>query len=141
MLSFGYTLLYNHIATALAASGLDARTGFYHRQHGAYAALACDLQEELRYLVDAFVWSLVRRREIRPGDFAASPDGRYPCLLRPAARRAFLRKFERRLETEFRPPGYDDALTYRAFIDRQAQQVKDLVNGARDAYEPLRIRA
>src|SRR5207244_5924049 len=72
LLSYGYTLHYHHCTAALYAAGLVPRIGLYHRQHGAWQALASDLQEELRYLVDGLVWSLVRRREIRPDDFERS---------------------------------------------------------------------
>lgn len=140
LLSFGYTLLYSHCATALVEAGLDPRIGLYHQPHGAHAALASDLQEEMRHVVESLVWTLVRRRQLSPEDFGPSPDGRFPALLRPEGRRTFLHAFERRLVTEFTPDGEEKALSYRTFLLRQARQIRDLVRGARPLYEPLVLR-
>jgi CRISPR-associated protein Cas1 len=141
LLSLGYTLLYNHVSSALEEAGLNPRIGFFHQPRGAYHALACDLQEEFRHLVDALVWSLVRRREIRPGDFAPSADGRYPCLLNTAARRLYLSSFEQRLAASFHPPGWADKIPYREFIYRQAVACRDVVQERQPVYCPLRIHA
>ena len=140
MLSFGYTLLHNHCATALVEAGLDPRIGLYHEQHGAHFALASDLQEEMRHLVESLVWTLVRRRQLTPDDFGPSPDGSYPALLRPEGRRTFLHAFEQRLVTEFTPDGEDKPISYRTFLLRQARQIRDLVRGTRPHYEPLVLR-
>jgi CRISPR-associated protein Cas1 len=139
MLSFGYTLLYHQLSTVLLTAGLNPRIGLYHSEHGAYHALACDLQEEFRHLVDAQVWALINRREIRPTDFHASEDGRYPCLLNDEPRRKFIAAFEKRLSAEFTPLD-GEATTYRAFMERQARRVKELVCGRVARYGPLRTR-
>ncbi|MBK6900384.1 MAG: CRISPR-associated endonuclease Cas1 [bacterium] len=141
MLSFGYTLLYNHLSTALVAAGLNPRIGFFHAEHGAYHALACDLQEEFRHLVEALVWALIRRHEVGPDDFAASTDGRYPCLMTAGMRRKFIERFEGRLAEGFRPPGQEREMAYREFVNLQAVSVRELVADRRDHYEPLRIHA
>jgi CRISP-associated protein Cas1 len=141
MLSFAYTVLYNHISTALLATGLHPRIGLFHAERGAYHALACDLQEEFRHLAESHVIAIVHRRELSPDDFVVSADGRYPSLLSDGARREFLGGFERRLLTEFTPPGSEEKLSYLAFIDGQVQRLKVYVEGRAAAYEPLRIHA
>lgn len=139
MLSLAYTILYNHIATALLACGLDPRLGLYHQQRGSYYALACDLQEEFRHLAEGYVIALIRRREIQPEDFASEPQGPFPCLFRPEARRQFIAGFERRLTTEFTPP-HGERTTYLAFIADQVAALKALIEG-RGSYFPLRLHA
>ena len=134
LLSYGYTLLYHHCTAALYAAGLVPRIGLYHRQHGAWQALASDLQEELRYLVDGLVWSLVRRREIGPDDFERSGKG---CWLLPEPRRRFIEAFEERMETAFTPAGQERAVTYREAIGVQAVRLRDYVLG-RSRYEAIR---
>lgn len=141
MLSLGYTLLHNHCATALVEAGLHPRLGLFHQPRGAHFALASDLMEELRHLVESMVWTLVRRRQLTPADFQPSADGYYPALLRPEARRTFLHAFERRLVTEITPEGAEEALSYRAFLARQARQIRDLVKGSRPLYSPLVLRS
>lgn len=69
LLSLGYSLIYNRLASALYHSGLDARLGFFHAGRGSHWALASDLMEPLRALVDARVLSLARRQELAPEDF------------------------------------------------------------------------
>jgi group II intron reverse transcriptase/maturase/CRISPR-associated endonuclease Cas1 len=140
LLSFGYTLLYHHVSTALIAAGLNPRLGLFHRERGAYHALACDLQEELRFRVDGLVLSLIHRRELRPSDFGPSPDGRYPCLLTHDARKRYVAAFEERLTATVTPPG-GEPTTYRAFIDAQARSVRTLVQDGAPAYAAYRARS
>lgn len=141
LLSFGYTLLHHHVATALTVKGLNPRIGLFHQGRGTHQALASDLQEELRFVVEALVWSLVRQRRLKAEDFAPTSDGRYPCLLTRAGRRVFLEAFERRLLTQFTPPGAEEPLSYREFIAAQALAFKRLVTGEASHYRALRIRA
>ncbi|MCA1591491.1 MAG: CRISPR-associated endonuclease Cas1 [Acidobacteria bacterium] len=139
MLSFGYTLLYNHLSTALTIAGLNPRVGLYHVERGAYHALACDVQEEFRHLVDAQVWAMINRREVKPEDFYATEDGRFPCLLKPEPRKKFIAAFEKRLSSEFTAPG-GALMSYRAFMAAQAVQLRDLFKGRVARYRPLRTR-
>ncbi|MEW6364125.1 MAG: CRISPR-associated endonuclease Cas1 [Acidobacteriota bacterium] len=140
MLSFGYTLLYNHLSTSLLAAGLNPRIGIFHASRGAYHALACDLQEEFRHLVDSLVWAMLSRREAKPADFVMEGGDRGRCLMSDELRREFIRRAEERLLTTFRPAGEQETIGYRAFMDRQAAQVRDLVTVRRTTYSPLRIR-
>lgn len=141
MLSFGYTLLHNHLATALTVRGLNPRIGLLHEPRGTHAALASDLLEEWRWLVEALVWSLISRSRVRPEDFEPSPDRRWPCLLTRDARRRFLEAFEDRLHTEFTPPDGGDPLTYREYLSHQALQLRRLITGELPRYLPLRLHA
>jgi group II intron reverse transcriptase/maturase/CRISPR-associated endonuclease Cas1 len=162
MLSFGYTLLYNHVSTALTVAGLDPRIGLMHSGRGRHHALASDLVEEMRWLADALAWSLISRGRVKPEDFTASPDGRYPCWMTQGFRGRFLGYFEDRLHTGFTPPaaggegggaadraGGDggggaapaELTTYRAFLADQARQVARLVRRELGTYRPLRLPA
>lgn len=140
MLSFGYTLLHNHVSTALVAAGLNPRIGIYHREHGTHHALASDLVEEFRHLAEATAWSFVSRRRAQPADFAPSPDGRYPCLLGEGLRKELIASLERRLQTVFTPEG-EEATTYRAYMARQARRLARLLRGETSRYRALRLQA
>jgi CRISPR-associated protein Cas1 len=140
MLSFGYTLLYNHAATALTVAGLNPRIGLFHQGRGRHDALASDLVEEMRWLVDALVWSLVAQKRVAAGDFTESPDGRYPCWMTADFRRRFIGYFEDRLHTAFTPTD-GERTTYREHLAAQARQVERLVRGAAGVYRPLRLEA
>lgn len=69
LLSLGYGLLHNRLSGALAALGLNPRIGFFHRGRGRHCALASDLMEPFRPIVDSEVISMIRRREISPDQF------------------------------------------------------------------------
>lgn len=138
MLSYGYTILYNHLSTALMVEGLNPRLGIFHEPRGAYHALACDLQEEFRHLVDGLVVAMIRKRQVGTDDFEPSADGDYPCLMKPPARRNFITAMESRLLTEFTPPGREEPVTYLQFMAAQARVLREAIAGWA-GYEPLRI--
>jgi len=139
MLSFGYTLLYHHLSTALLICGLNPRIGLFHAERGAYHALACDLQEEFRHLVDAQVWVMIHRREVKPTDFYASEDGRYPCLMKQDLRKKFISVFEKRLSSAFTTADAE-VTTYRASMEAQVKHLREFVSGRVTGYCPLRTR-
>jgi hypothetical protein len=101
---------------------------------------ASDLVEEMRWLVEAAVWGLVSRRRVRPDDFVASPDGRYPCWMTHDFRGRFVAEVEDRLHTGFTPPE-GELTTYRAWVARQARQVGLFVRREVPTYQPLRLTA
>lgn len=140
MLSFGYTLLYHRLSTALLAAGFNPRIGIMHGERSTYHALACDLQEEFRHLVDAQVWSMINRREVKPDNFYASEDGRYPCLMKNDFRRKFIATFEKRMAEEFTPQD-GETTTYLAYAESQVRRLKDYVNGRAVVYRPLCVRS
>lgn len=74
LLSTGYALLRNRLASALHNAGLDVRLGFFHQGRGGHAALASDMMEPVRAIVDTNVLTLIRRQEIEPADFKMKAD-------------------------------------------------------------------
>jgi CRISPR-associated protein Cas1 len=141
LLSFGYTLLHHHLASALVAAGLNPRIGLFHRERGTHCALASDLQEELRWLVEAEVWDQLSRSRVKPEDFTLPAAGSGSCWMSHELRNRYLADLERRLNGGFTPEGYDEPTTYRLFLADQARQVAQLVRGERSLYRPLRLHA
>jgi len=70
LLSLGYGLLHNRFSSALRNAGLDPRIGFFHSMRGRHCALASDLMEPLRYVIDSVILRLIRRRQIKPQNFS-----------------------------------------------------------------------
>jgi CRISPR-associated protein Cas1 len=64
LLSFSYSLLYSEIHTQIMIAGLDPYIGFLHDQNYGHSALASDVIEPFRALVDWFVLRIVNRKEI-----------------------------------------------------------------------------
>lgn len=97
MLSLGYSLLHNRLASPLDNAGLNPRLGFFHQPRGSHAALASDLMEPLRAFVDAVILNLLRKQELDPGDFKIR--GGYCVCDKKAAFSIILSAFEEMFET------------------------------------------
>jgi len=139
LLNFGYSLLYRQIAQSLVSTGLIPSIGFLHKPRDSFAALAADLMEEFRFLVDGVVIAMIKRKQIKPDDFSYPEKGRYPCLLSHNARDYFLNTFEKRLTDEVVQFGLAGK-SYRIWMEYQAKQIKQLVSRRIDIYQPIRIR-
>lgn len=140
MLSFGYTILYHHVTTALLAHGLNPRLGLMHQGRGAHQALASDLMEELRHLIEAHVWDLVAHKRIHPDDFSVEPGARGAMLMLPRARGVFIQSLYERFETNFTPEA-GSPTTYRDFVDEQVARLREVLLGGQERYVALRIHA
>ncbi len=75
-LSFGYALLNVELVGAAQAVGLDHQVGFLHGVRSGRASLALDVLEEFRApIVDRFVVSAFKRRQLRAEHFENMPGG------------------------------------------------------------------
>ena len=139
MLSFGYTLLYNRIATALRDKGLDPYHGFYHRKHGLHCALASDLIEELRHVIERVMLALIRLKEVKPDDFKISiRDGTPTCKVEDDAFRKFIRRYERVMGTTFKYTEHEK-ISYNAYIDEMIDKLIRAIK-LKVPYTSLRIK-
>lgn len=91
-LSLAYTLLHFDAVRAAHVAGLDPLLGFYHRPAFGRESLASDLIEPLRPRVDAWVWDVLRSRDLREDHFSRDKGA---CLLGKAARGRFYTEWER----------------------------------------------
>ena len=98
MLGYCYGLLVTELSGALDAVGLDNQMGFFHRPRSGRPSLALDLAEEFRPLVDRFVVSLVRRRQVGSESFVRTPGG--AVYLHDASRVDLVRLWESHKETD-----------------------------------------
>jgi CRISPR-associated protein Cas1 len=137
MLSFGYTLLRQRIEAILLDKGFDARIGFNHRSKGRHLALASDMMENLRILVDRMVLALIRLREIRPEHFSVHDKG--PVALQKLEGegfRSFIHRFEHSMARQFTHEG--TTMSYNQYLD---VMVEGLIRSMKMdiSYKPLRI--
>lgn len=70
LLSTGYGMLRNRLASALYFAGLEPRQAYFHETRGTHCALASDLMEPLRALVDSAVLKIIDLGEVKPAHFA-----------------------------------------------------------------------
>lgn len=139
MLSFGYTLLYNRLATSLRDKGLNPYNGFFHSQGGRHFALASDLMEELRHVIERIVLALIHLKVITPDDFETIQRNSKPfCRIRGEAFRKFIRKYEAAMATEFQYSN-TEKISYNAYLDEMAD---NLVRSMKldIPFKPVKIR-
>jgi CRISPR-associated protein Cas1 len=163
-LSFLYTLLCERCGHAARAAGLDVYVGFLHDAGRGREALAFDLAEEWRPVVDSLVLGLFNRRQLAPEDFVdpavdlsqvgapeaddrgedeqdADEDRGRAVYLGPVGRGVVLTAWSRRLRERVYHPGQQARFELREIIRLQAQALARVVEGRQDAYEPFRWRA
>ncbi|HKM52426.1 MAG TPA: CRISPR-associated endonuclease Cas1 [Isosphaeraceae bacterium] len=83
LLNIAQTFLHRWSCLAVRSAGLLPSLGILHRPRPGHAALASDLQEPFRHLMDRTVLELTA--QLRPADFKKTPAGRFPLTLLPHA--------------------------------------------------------
>jgi CRISPR-associated protein Cas1 len=138
LLSFGYALLTNQIASVVQVVGFDPFVGYLHSSVYGRPALALDLMEEFRpIIVDSVVLTVLNNRMLKLDDFV-NELGAY--RLKPEARKLFLTKFEERLNEEIQHPVFGYRVKYRRCFELQARLVVKYLTGETAEYPPFTVR-
>ncbi len=138
LLSFGYSLLTNQVASAVQLVGFDHFVGFLHSSFYGRPSLALDLIEEFRpIIVDSVVLTLLNNRMLAP-DYFVVELGAY--RLKQERRKVFFTKFEERLNEEITHPIFGYKVTYRRCIELQARLIAKFVTGEIDEYPPFIVK-
>lgn len=139
MLSFGYALLAQDCAGALAGVGLDPAVGFLHEDRPGRLSLALDLMEEFRApVVDRLVFSLVNRGQLKPGDFRTESAG--AVLLKDDARKTFLVAYQEAKQVEVRHAFLGQETTWGMAPHLQSLLLARHLRGELDGYPPFAMR-
>lgn len=94
VMSFGYTVLGNELASLLDGVGLDPALGYYHELDYGRPSLALDLLEIFRHtLVDRLMVNLFNLAILKKEDFAPVPQG--GIYLSESGKRKFFIHYER----------------------------------------------
>jgi CRISPR-associated protein Cas1 len=135
LLSFGYSLLTNKVASALQLVGFDHYVGYLHSSFYGRPALALDLIEEFRpVIVDSVVLTLLNNRMFTVNDFVAEL-GAY--RLKDEKRKVFFTKLEERLDEEVSHPTFGYKTSYRRCIELQGRLLAKYVTGEIKQYPPF----
>ncbi len=92
ILSLSYTMLMAEAALACHAHGFDPAIGYLHEIDFGRPALACDVAEPLRPIMDTLCWRLFAEQRLRSTHFTTEKDG--ACLLGKAGREIFYVEIE-----------------------------------------------
>ncbi len=138
LLSFGYVLLANQVASAVSVVGLDPYVGFLHSSQFGKPAMALDVMEVFRPLVvDSAVLTLLNNGMLKRGDFQEELGA---WRLTDGGRRTFLTKIEERLDTEIEHPVFGYRATYRRSLELEVRLVAKWLMGEVGAYRPFVVR-
>lgn len=133
LLSFLYALLAHDCRSALAATGLDAAVGFFHRDRPGRPSLALDLMEEFRpVLADRLALALFNRRQIDSSDFDWHENG--AVTLRDDSRKKVLVAWQERKLEELVHPFLQEKVTWGLVPHLQARLLARYLRGDIDAY-------
>ncbi len=120
MLSLGYTLLAQLANSAVQTVGLDPYAGFLHEYVYNRPALALDLMEEFRPVVDGIVLWCCRSGQLTPADFVDGPPER-PVVLNERGLKVFIQAFEQRFDGKYTHPASEQRLPMRQCLVEQAR--------------------
>ncbi len=137
LLSFGYVLLANTLASLLEARGFDPYLGFMHTVRSGRPSLALDLLEEMRHpIVDRFVLRVCNLRQLRPEHFESDLERGGVRLTRNGLR-TFFRAWEAFMDAPL--PGLAEDIPPEDLLRRQADRLAAHVRG-HEPYRPLLLR-
>ena len=127
LLSFGYTLLMNHVLSAVQLVGFDPYIGYLHSEGYGKPALALDLMEEMRTpIVDSVVLTVINKQILQPKHF----DEKFGVVqLSTSGRKIFLQQFEQRLNSEIQHPVFEYKAAYRRCLELQARLLAKYLMG------------
>jgi CRISPR-associated protein Cas1 len=138
LLSYGYVLLMNQVASAVSIVGLDPYVGFLHSSQYGKPSLALDVMESFRPLVvDSIVLTLLNNQMLSKKDFQEELGA---WRLTDGGRRTFLTKFEERLDTTIQHPVFGYKATYRRSLELEVRLVAKWLAGETPEFKPFTVR-
>jgi CRISPR-associated endonuclease Cas1 len=124
MLSFGYTLLNNRIVAAIQQGGLNPRLSFFHSNIRNAFALASDLIEPLRHIVERIVIALIHLGQIKHNYFYEKKvNNRKMYLLTHKGMTTFIERYENTMATTFKYKGNGKVISYNNYIDTMINEL------------------
>lgn len=121
LLSLGYTILYSHVDSILQSAGFMTWKGLYHQQSPAHAALASDIMESYRHMVERFAIYVINHGQIKPEDFKeeTTASGAQGIRLSAEARRRYVSGLVNRFQK------FSKENTLHQHLYQQAQDLKN----------------
>ncbi|MFO0869073.1 MAG: CRISPR-associated endonuclease Cas1 [Pirellulales bacterium] len=136
LLNLAQTILYRWTEHAIRQAQLIPSLGLLHAVRAGHNALASDLQEPFRHLMDRAVLEALRR--IRPEEFEADDRGPYPVRIKPRALREALGWVHRILAIPCHGVGQSEPLPYRLQIWKQVRSFRRALTAPAASFAPFR---
>lgn len=138
LLSFGYTMLASNIFSFIKARGLNPYCSYFHSPKLGHPALASDMMEEFRFLVDTLVIYVLNHKILNRNDFYFTKEPSTPCYLTNNGRKIFIKQFEIKMHQKINYPLTGLKVDYRRCLDLQIQQLVQVIKGEKEIYEPFK---
>ena len=137
LLSFGYTLLFQHLFSLVQLTGLHTHFGNLHTCGENHPALVLDLMEEFRaQIVDSLVVYLVNKNIFSPDNFT-NPDEQGAVYLQQDSLKKFLKYWEEKLSLELTHPQTQRQVSLRSCLELQVQEYISCLMKKRERYQPM----
>ena len=140
LLSLGYTLVTQKAQSAVQVVGLDPYAGFLHAEEYGRPALALDLVEEFRPIVDGVVLKICNQGLLSPTEDFTTGGDKHAVMLTQEGLKRFLQTFENRFAQKFLHPERGERLTLNQCIVEQAYQIARRLRENRPGYRGMGFR-
>ena len=137
-LSFGYSLLYREVMTAIIAVGLDSTVGFLHAPRTAAHPLALDLMELFR----TTLWDMPLAASVNRRQWTAEhiETGKNQVWLSDEGKRLAISLFEQRKQETWKHPVLEYSLSYARAIELEARLLEKEWSGEEGLFARMRLR-
>ncbi len=139
MLNFLYTQLFRLTHTTIFSVGLDPYLGVLHQGKGRYAALAADLMEPFRFVVDRVAINAVNHGEVKNSDFVRKQKGPYRVMMTAKTVKLLLLRFEDQLAREVSDTT-NKTDTLRGHLYRQAMSLRRYIDGSELSFDAFQMK-
>jgi CRISP-associated protein Cas1 len=114
MISFGNSLVYGDVITAIYHTQLDPTISYLHEPSERRFSLSLDISEIFKPLfVDRSIFKLVNKNMLSTSDFNQNIGS---CLLNDSGRRIFLQEYEDRLQTTIKHRSLHRKVSYKRLM-------------------------
>ncbi len=139
ILSFGYSLLYKSVMSAILQVGLEPSLGYYHTPRSSAHPLVLDIMELFRIPIwdQSVIASLKRRQWQKTDDFVITPG---KVWLSDNGRKKAIEIFENRLNDEWKHPVLDYSLSYYRQIELEVRLLEKSWTDQSHLFARSRIR-
>ena len=137
-LSFGYSLLYRDVVTAINCVGLDPTIGFLHQPRSSSYPLALDLMELFRTILwDMPLIASVNRKQWNENHFTRTHK---QVWLSDEGRRQAITLYEQRKQERWRHPVLDYSLSFTRAMELEVRLLEKEWSGSPGLFANMRIR-
>jgi CRISPR-associated protein Cas1 len=122
LISFGNSLVYASIVSAIRATALDPTVSYLHEPGERRYSLALDIADLFKpLLADRVIFRLVNRGQLTAGDFETELNS---CLLMESGRKAYSKAFEETLDQTVEHPELNRKVSYQYLLRLEAYKLK-----------------